>query len=476
MQNLQRPEIFPHPVEKFQVIETHITMVLLTGDFAYKFKKPVDLEFLDFSTLEKRRYFCEQEQRLNKIYAPELYLEIVKITGDYANPTINGEGEVIEYGIKMRQFLQENLFTNLLLNNKLTENHLVDLAEQIAFFHQQASVAPSESEFGTPKHIYLPLQQNFDYISKITKDAAALKRTEEWVKDQFQRLEPVFLRRKQEGFIRQCHGDLHLNNIVLYGGKSQMFDCIEFNESLRWIDVMSDVGFLTMDLRDKNQRKFSWIFLNHYLTLTHDYAGLQTLRFYQTYRAMVREKVNLIQLQQGVIDSTKDLYEDYQHCIDDLIGGKEEKKSQLMIMHGLSGSGKSTVAKQLAATIGAIHLRTDVERIFLHKKDIYSDEAIQEVYDHCHMLAKMILKCGYSAIVDATFLKRSQRLQFKRLAEEMGVPFHIVICEVDEKTREQWLTQRNHDYSQADLEVAHKQNSLLEPLTSDEKKYLQKQE
>lgn len=475
IKNLQRPEIYPHPVKYFRVIETHITIVLLTGEFAYKFKKPLNLEFLDFSTLEKRRFFCEEELRLNKNYAPELYLEVVSITGSLANPSLNGEGNPIEYAVKMREFQQENLFTNLLEQKKLTRENFIDLAKQLAGFHLRAPAADPASWFGTPGQIHSPLQQNFDQVRGLLKnreDLAELNKCEKLAQSQFLKLNPVFQQRKEQGFIRECHGDLHLNNIVMYAGKPVFFDCIEFNAALRWTDVMADVGFLTMDLHEKNHAEFVWTFLNHYLSLTQDYAGLQVLKFYQTYRAMVRAKIDLLRLQQIDPAKTGPLYEDYKHCIRLVENYTTEKAPQLIIMHGLAGSGKTTRAEQLAIAKGAIHLRTDVERKFLHNEHLYTDEAIQEVYDHCYRLAELVLKSGYNVIVDATFLKRSQRKQFQRMAEQLAVPFYIVRCEVDEQTRRQWLAQRSGDYSQADLEVAHKQEGVLEPLTQDERQNL----
>ena len=475
IKNLQRPEIFPHPVEYFRVIETHITIVLLTGDYAYKFKKPLDLEFLDFSTLEKRRFFCHEELRLNKMYAPELYLEVINITGTPDNPSINGEGEAIEYAVKMREFPQENLFTYLLDQHKLTPGHFEEVAEKLAGFHQRASVADPLSRFGTPEQLFSPIQQNFDQIRRLlgnAEDLTDLEKCEHWVQSQYQKLYSIFQQRKAKGFIRECHGDLHLNNIVMYHDKPVFFDCIEFNPDFRWVDVISDVGFLTMDLQEKKRAEFVWSFLNHYLTLTHDYSGLHVLKFYQTYRALVRAKIDQLQIQQNGSAKAERLYEDYRRCIDLVVSYMAESHPQLIVMHGVAGSGKTTRAKQLAITIGAIHLRTDVERKFLHKENQYTEQAIAEVYGHCLRLAELILKSGYSVIMDATFLKKSQRDQFRLLAGHLGLPFFIVPCEVDEQTRKLRLSLRSKDYSQADLEVAHKQERLLEPLTPEERRYI----
>jgi aminoglycoside phosphotransferase family enzyme/predicted kinase len=468
IEHLQQPTIYPHPIKYFRIIETHISVVLLTGDYAYKIKKPLDMEFLDFSTLEKRRYFCYEELRINKRYSPDLYVEVVAIRGDVSMPVFSGEGDVIEYAIKMREFPQEQLFHALLQQGKLTSFHFVQLAEQLAIIHQQSRVSELSSPYGTPEQLFFPVQQNFDQIKVLLKSEELLKQLvicEHWAQQQYQQLYEIFQERKAQGFIRECHGDLHLRNIVLYQEKPMIFDAIEFNPDLQWTDVMGDVGFLTMDLRENQQSAFAYQFLNAYLTSTGDYAGLRVLRFYQAYRAVVRAKIALMQFHQN---NDASLLQDYQRSIQLAEYYTITDTPRLIIMHGIAGSGKTTRARELISQFHAIHIRSDVERKRLLQEDFYNEKNILKVYEYLLQLTTLILKAGYSVVVDATFLKKSQRVLFQQLAENLQLPFSIALCVIDEETHKKWLHQRPQEYSDADWAVSQQQQVMLEPLTLEE--------
>jgi uncharacterized protein len=466
--SLQHPELYPHPVKYFRLIETHISSVILTGDYAYKIKKPLNMEFLDFSTLEKRHHFCQEELRINKNYALDLYLEVIAITGSNEQPHLNGKGDIIEYAIKMREFSQDNLFGQLLQEEKLMQQHFIQLAEQLARIHRHAAIADVSSHFGTPEQLFFPVQQNFDQIRPLLKnpeDFVQLEKCEQWAQFQHKKHYHDFIQRHAQGFVRECHGDLHLRNIVLYHNKPLIFDAIEFNPDLQWTDVMGDVGFLTMDLLEKNHPEFAISFLNHYLTLSGDYSALQILRFYQAYRAVVRAKIYIMQYQQNADPA---LLDNYHRSIKIAENFTESKPQTLIIMHGIAGSGKTTRARVLAEQFYAIHLRSDVERKRLFSKDFYTEDNMQKVYEYLFKLCDDILQNGYSVIVDASFLKHAQREHFRSLAEKMKCAFFIANCVVDEETRSKRLSQRPKEYSDADVVVARKQKAMLEPLTLEE--------
>lgn len=482
IQNLQNPKIYNHPVKHFKLKETHISWVILTGDYAYKIKKPFDFEFLDFSTLEKRNFYCHEEVRLNQLLAPEVYLDVVKLTGSIEDPNINGDGPVIEYAIKMHEFSQTNLFTELLHNKQLTSTHIDHLAEIIAEFHQRTPAATADSRFGTPEHIYAPVIQNFDQIQPLISDADDLQRLTKlraWSEQHYQKHKTLLQQRKSENFIRDCHGDLHLGNIVLLNQKPVLFDRIEFNEDFRWTDVLADIGFLAMDFADKKQITFAHRLVNTYFNNTGDYEGLALLPFYQVYRAMVRAKVTLF--------GSKTALEQYRNFISLAENYTQPALPTLFITHGLTGSGKSSIARHLAEQTGAIQINSDIERKRLFNipvaaqnyaevfGGIYTGEATEQTYNQLARLARIVIQAGYSAIVDATFLKKSQRELFHNLANELNIPFVILDCDVPHTELEQRIIKRQtttKDPSEARLDILKKLIANEEKLTDEEKKFV----
>ncbi|MDX1802422.1 MAG: phosphotransferase, partial [Marinobacter sp.] len=248
---LQNPALYDHPVTDFQVHETHISWVILTGEFAYKIKKPMDFGFLDFSTLERRRHFCEEEVRLNRRLADKLYLEVVPITGSAEQPKLGGPGEAFEYAIRMRQFDQSDLLDVRQENSRLDDRLLTSLAHQVADFHNHIPAVADDVPLGTPEAVYAGMQENFDQIRPLIDDPqllAQLDQLESWTESTFSRQQTLIERRRADGFVRECHGDLHLANITVFEGEVTVFDCIEFSEPFRWIDIINDLAFLLMDL------------------------------------------------------------------------------------------------------------------------------------------------------------------------------------------------------------------------------------
>ena len=362
---LQDPALYDHPVTGFTVMETHISWVLLTGDYVYKIKKPVDFGFIDYSTLEKRAHFCSEEVRLNRRLAPDLYLGVVAVRGSESAPSLNGDGPVIEYLVKTRQFRQQDLLGNMQRAGTLQPQHIDSLATRLAGFHGQIDRAPRESKWGSPEQIHAPVAQNFEQIRPLLSDAVDLQQLEQlqlWAHSTFERLIPQLAERKSSGFVRECHGDIYLDNVTLVDGQVTLFDCIEFNEAFRWIDVMSDVAFMAMDLEDRKLPGLSQRFVNAYLERTGDYAGLCVLNYYKAYRAMVRAKVALLGLSHpGVTDAQR------QQAMGRYRGYAQLAESYAAIPQrfglltvGVSGSGKSTLSAKLVETFGAIRLRSDI--------------------------------------------------------------------------------------------------------------------
>ena len=483
--SLLKEDLYPHAIDDLQLIETHISWVILTGPFAYKIKKPVDLGFLDFSSLEKRHLFCEEELRLNQRTAPSIYLEVLPITGTAEQPQWAGEGEVIEYAVKMMQFPQAAQLDRMLESNGLTTQHIDAFAHLVAIFHEQISVADTKLAYGDAKHVLHPIEENFNHIRECINNADALQILdvlEEWSLSQYKKLKPLLEQRKQQGFIRECHGDMHLRNLAWIGDKPVAFDCIEFNPNLRWIDVISEIAFLIMDLQDRQQTELAQRFLNTYLEITGDYKGVKLLPFYKVYRALVRAKVDAIRLdQKGLEDKERNSV--HKEFIDYLLLAQsytEQTAQRLIITRGLSGSGKTTLTQSLPEKINAIRIRSDVERKRLAGlkasesgqakpgKGIYTKSFSDETYQYLAGMAAEIIDAGYSVVVDATFLAGEQRDLFRQLATDKNISFTILDFVAPSEILRQRIKKRTGDASDADLEVLQQQLANLKPLTDNE--------
>jgi len=448
LRGLLHVECYPHEVDRVEWIETHISTVLLAGRYAYKIKKPVDLGFLDFTTLELRRHYCLEELRLNRRLAPRLYLEVVAIVGSAGKPQIapHDAPGAIEYAVKMRRFEQSALLDHMLASGELTPQHLDGLAEVVADFHAQLAVpekSASSNGFGTPASIAQPMQQNFSQIRPLLETAdeiAELDRLEQWSIRAHTALAALMEERRSAGFVRECHGDLHLGNIIWHDDEIQVFDCIEFNPSLRWIDVASEIAFTVMDLVARGRSGWGARFLNAYLEITGDYAALRLLRYYLVYRAMVRAKVARIRATQAGEAVRQAELADYADHIRLAGSFTTQQQLALIITRGVSGSGKTTASQSLLEHLGALRLRSDVVRKRLHgltaksrsnavlSAGLYAETASQATYAELRCLAAKVLESGFPVIVDATFLLHSQRMAFEVLAAELKIPFLILDC------------------------------------------------
>jgi uncharacterized protein len=473
---LHHPQAYSHAAKRIELIETHLSWVFLTGHWAYKLKKPIALGFVDFSTLEKREAACREELRLNRRTAAGLYEDVVTLVETEMGPRFGSGGPILEYAVRMQQFPQTDVLLSLADSGHLTATHIEHLAKAIAAMHAAADVAPDNSPFGRPATVRRYTEGCLPPIAaSIGHDQAPkLEDISRWVKDEATRLESHFIARRANGFVRECHGDLHLGNIVLVDGIPQPFDCLEFNAELRFIDVISDLAFLVMDLIDHGSPDFAWQALNGWLDQTGDFAGLAALRYYEVYRALVRAKVAAIRLAQPGL--TQDDLATWQSGLGsylDLTNRLSERgQGRLVLMHGLSGSGKSVVGQQLACQIGAICLRSDRERKRRSDgspRDVrYSEAAITDTYRRVLEATESLLQEGHTVVVDATFLKRAHRDQFQDLAERSGVPRIIVSCDAPQSVLDERVQRRQsqgQDPSDATLEVLRSQRALADPLT-----------
>lgn len=469
-------------------LETHISHVLLVDQHAYKIKKALDLGFLDFRGLARRRHYCQEEIRLNRRLAPQVYLEMVPITGTVEQPRIGaGYGPTLEYAVRMRRFRQQDLFDSLVSANSLTAAQIVDVADQLVAFHCLAEVRPVSGRGGA-RDVTEAAVDNFRHLRNPSNTdwlTGELDLLEAWVCDAAQALTPMFQRRLANGFVRDCHGDVHCGNIALVDGSPVIFDCLEFDPSLRAIDVMNELAFLVMDLDYRQRPDLGTLALNRYLEQSGDYQGCGLLTFYLVYRALVRAKIETIRAQQAAPESAAftcavRARDDHLRLARSYI---EQKRPWLVLMRGFSGSGKSTVSDRLLALARFVRIRSDAVRKQLHglqadarsgstpDAGIYTMQAGELTYQRLADLSASTLAAGFPTIIDATNLTRDQRMRFRNVARDGRLPFALVDCVADEATlrrRIQLRTAQRKDISEADEAVLERQLRVVDPLTPEE--------
>ena len=484
IQALRDPARYPDGVTRVELVQTHISWVLLAGDFAYKIKKPVKLAFLDFSTLALRQHYCQDELRLNRRFAPELYLAVVGIFNTPQDPQWQGSGEPIEYAVKMHRFEESARLDHVCARGELAARHLSALADTLVAFHQRAAVAAAGSRFGSGEHILQPALDNFADLLRLVPEAglqARLTALRDWTQTQFEQLAALMQARQQAGNVRECHGDLHLANMVLVQGRVQLFDCIEFNEDLRWMDVASEIAFVYIDLLAHQQPGLAGWLLDEVLSRSGDYQAARVLRFYAVYRAMVRAKVAALRRAQTQGDASG--VETYVALAERLLA---PPPLRLVITHGLSGCGKTVASDALLQAdphAATLRLRSDVQRKRLFGlarsassgsgvgTGLYAADAHARTYAHLREQAAMLLQAGWSVVVDAAFLKRADRDVFRALAQQWGAAFSILAPQATPGQLRQRILARGaagQDASEATLAVLAQQMQTIEPLGPDE--------
>ncbi len=487
--SLQQPDLFPHPVERFEVVKTHISFVLLTGRYAYKLFRPVAFDFLDFSSLEERRENCLRELRLNRRLAPDLYLEVLPVTGTVKDPVINGGGEPVEYLVKMKEFPGSRRMDRMLDRGEVSEGMVDQVARKTGRFHDRAGDDPPRETFGSPD---LLRTQVFDAAEDLrsrlreSPKEARVATLIDRLKEVFQSQRNRVRRRHASGCVREGHGDLHLENMVYWQDRVSIFDCVEFDPALRWIDVMNDAAFLKMDFHSRNRDPYAWRWINRYLEWTGDYGGVPLLPLFQAYRAVVRALVHTIRSdrdengsnpEQAAGDRVRNLLSTAEKAIE------QPPEGGLLLMHGLSGSGKTTLSGSLLEQMGGYRIRSDVERKRLHGlspgespeqdaafgEGMYSTESTDRTYNRLLEAAGPVVQTGETVFLDATYLRERHRKQALEQAREWGVPAAILYLKAEESTLEQRLREREAGASDADPSVLRKQTKVREPLTAAER-------
>ncbi|MGV8894312.1 MAG: AAA family ATPase [Burkholderiaceae bacterium] len=478
--------------QQMELIETHISWILLNGDTAYKIKKALDLGFLDFSTLAAREFYCAEEIRLNRRLAPDIYLDAIPIGGSFEAPQ-PGCLPAIEYAVKMRRFDGSRQMDTVLEAGKLRAEHIDQLAAIMARFHASLPPVDPDSKFGTADAIFAVSQQNFEQLDALLNSAAdrqilrTLQNLQDATETEFAACQQLFGQRRCDGFVRECHGDLHLGNIVLIDDQPVPFDCLEFDPGLRWIDVINELAFPMMDLIHRQHSGLAYRLLNAYLELSGDYAGVPLLRFYLAGRATVRAKISAIRIKQYISQpgqSKTDAAEalasgrSYLNLANTLL---HSRQPALIVTHGLPGSGKSTLALEALQRRHAIRLRSDVERKRLFglkaldnsrtDQDIYSAAATQKTYSRLLQIARQLMESGWTVIVDAAFLRQDERSIFRQLAQQMALPFAIASTQAEAAVLQSRIRQRSalgRDASEADVTVLEKLTSVQQPLSLEE--------
>jgi hypothetical protein len=413
-------------------IETHAAHVFLAGDLVYKLKRAVRFAFLDFSTIDRRKQACEAEIRLNRRTAPNIYRRCVAVTrGGDGTLAIGGEGASVDWLVEMNRFEQSALLDRLAEGDRLDDAVLSELADAIAAFHRAAEERPDK---GGRAGLALVIDGNMETLGRACPNVfskAELDRLENAWLTALEAVGDIAEQRREAGFVRWCHGDLHLRNICLIDGRPTLFDGIEFNEDIACIDVLYDLAFLLMDLRHRGLGAQANLVMNRYLARTEDYAGLALMPLFQSLRAGVRAMVSAIEAEEGQAG----LAADARAYLDLAFAYLEPTVPALTAIGGLSGTGKSTLARalapRLAASPGAVVLRSDMVRKHMYgiapedrlPPEAYDRSVNQRVYDRLLELAGICLRAGTSCVVDAVFARAGERAAIADLAGERGAPF-----------------------------------------------------
>jgi hypothetical protein len=485
IQAMMTPEGWPTGGSDRHRIDTHISTVVLAGDKAYKLKKPLDLGFLDFLSLASREQACHAELRLNRRLAPDLYEAVCRVTGTLEHPEIDGTGALLDWAVRMRRFDPDAVLSN---HPEALGPALIDeLAERVGSFHSQVDCAPPDPQLTGSQAACGPMFDNFDQIGDrigrrrpdLLDHLQGLARwTDRFCEDHRALLDA----RSRAGKVCECHGDLHLGNIALIDGRPVVFDAIEFSPALRWIDPINDAAFLTMDLRQRQRPALAHRFVNRYLQITGDYEGLALLQGFEVYRALVRAKIAAIRSGQSDIDETdrrqvEDELQAYLTVAADLAA---TRRGAVVVLHGVSGSGKSHVAQTLVDQLPAVVVRSDLERKRLLGLEATSDATghggydagvTRQTYQRLTDAARVAADSGYVAVADATFLQRADRQSLAELANSLGVPYAIIACEAPTEVLERRIARRANlsgNVSDADRSVLYDQLAAREPLDSHE--------
>lgn len=461
-----QPGFYPHETSEIRRAETHTAWVFLTGERAYKIKKPVNFGFLDFSTLKLRKEFCQKEVELNRELSG-LYLGVEPVTLDSeGNPVLGGKGEAVEYVVVMKELPQEAMMSRLLSENKVGYEVINRLAHEVARFHTNARTSPEITGEGSLASVRFNWEENFaqtEDVRDVTVPAETFELIKQRIGDFIREKEEDFHKREQEGRIRYCHGDLHSGNIFVHQGKIEIFDRIEFNLRFACSDTAADLAFMTMDLDFHKKRELSDFLLDRYLDETGDYGLLKFHDFFRCYRAYVRGKVIGFLLGQNPADpeEIKERARSY-FRLARLYASTLDSRPRLIVFYGLPGTGKSYMAQRTRDWSNAVHIRSDILRRVLggasldehhyagFEADLYSPEISKKVYDALARRVKLYLQERQSLIIDATCHRAADREKLKQAAEETGACAFFIRCEAPEEKIKTWIAERKTRDIQSD--------------------------
>lgn len=466
-----KPELYGKSKIRVRLIQTHTSWVFIAGEFAYKVKKPVNFGFLDYTTLSARKFFCNEEFRLNRLLSPELYIGVLPITDRRGRLYINGPGQIIDYCVKMRALPQSALMTNLLEKDQVTFEQIDEIARKTADFHRQAERGPEIARYGSSEIVRLNWDENFAQTMEFRGKTITAKEFND-VKKKVERFivrnRALFRKRREQGFVRRCHGDLHSKNIFITD-RIYIFDCIEFNPRFSCCDVASEVAFMAMDLDYFNRHDLANFFVERYLIYSGDEDFLRLLNFYRCYRAYVRGKVISFQLNDKTISQkartvAKATARKYFHLAWRYAQLLEEKP-WLMVMFGLPATGKTYLAQRLADARLVMHLISDSIRkqimginVTEHRfegygKGIYSFLVSRRTYEEMLRRGQIFLRAGQPVILDATFLTEAARNQCREMAARLKIPTIFVWSYCPEKTVLERLRRRRQTTSFSDAKI-----------------------
>jgi aminoglycoside phosphotransferase family enzyme/predicted kinase len=493
-QALMRPDAYPDEVAQVRIEETHVSFLFFTGQRVYKVKKPVDYGFLDFTTLEKRRFYCHQEVALNSRLSPDVYLGVVPICEHEGRYRVEGPGDVVEYAVKMRQLPRERALNELVRRNQVSEADVRRVAARIAAFHASAPTSAEITRLGDLSVVRQNVEENFQQTAPYVgvclsqdeyDDLAAYSRAFMDVKAE------VFARRATEGRIRDGHGDLHAANIFLEACPERsrrngihVIDCIEFNDRFRCLDVAEDIAFLAMDLDFYERPDLSNSLMAAYVEASGDPGVMELLDFFKCYRAYVRGKVTSFRL--GDLALSNDERQQAQATAQAYFRlaraytRRVFPRPLLVVMAGLMGTGKTFLSAELSRRWGMEHISSDVTRKLLagvpptqrryepHGQGIYTPEFSNLTYQTMFRNARHLLARGKSVVLDATFTLRIGRLEAMKIAKETGADLLIVECVLSDEEAERRLVRRweGREVTASDgrWELYHQQKAGWEPM------------
>ncbi len=478
---------YPHTTGAIHLVETHLSWVLLTGEFAYKIKRPVALPFVDLSTSQRREKLCHEEVRLNRRFAPELYVGVCNITADEAGARIDGTGQVIDHAVKMRQFERAQELDILLVSHRIAPAELAEFGIELARVHATLPSAGPADPWGLAESVRNAMMRNLDeciQAAAYLSDIEMLRALRAPLEEQLAAAAAWMTERRLSAKVRECHGDLHCSNVVRRGSRLVAFDCLEFDPAFRWIDVADEVAFLHADMEALRQPAHMQAFLGGYLEGSGDYHACRFLDLYAAHRSLVRAKVSALSAagssDTSVLHGARKTFDSHVRCAHARLS---PKRPILILMSGLSGSGKTWLAKRLAIPFDAIHIRSDIERKRLAGlsagaqsqsglgQGLYKPEVNARVHQQLLTAAESTLSGGYNTIVDATFSRRADRACFAELARRLGMGIRLVYCHAPPDVLRSRIEQRvrsGGDPSEADLAVLEWQQQHYEPLCPDE--------